>query len=62
MSKLMMLVAAKWRMFSESNPHLGGGNMAGGGSEENTNNSVMSEYTPKPSRASRAAANQSKVV
>lgn len=58
MSKLMMLVAAKWRMFSESNPHLGG-SVAGGGSEENTNNSVTSDYTPKPSR-SRSARDKSK--
>lgn len=52
MSKLMMLVAAKWRLFCESNPHLSSGtqNM---GSEENTNTSTTSDYTPKarPGRA-----------
>lgn len=46
MSKLMMLVAAKWRLFCERNPHLDGGsqNM---GSEDNTNTSATSDYTPK---------------
>lgn len=45
-SKLMMLVAAKWRMFCEINPNLGGGtsNM---GSEENTNTSTASDYVSK---------------
>ncbi|XP_049867284.1 chromodomain-helicase-DNA-binding protein Mi-2 homolog isoform X1 [Pectinophora gossypiella] len=45
-SKLMMLVAAKWRLFCESNPHLSSGsqNM---GSEENTNTSTASDYAPK---------------
>lgn len=50
MSKLMMLVAAKWRQFSDLNPGLGGGSsgVPGGGSEENTNTSVSSEYTKTP--------------
>lgn len=62
MSKLMMLVAAKWRLFSESNPHMGGGSIGGGGgSEENTNNSVLSEYTPKSTRPRNKESNQSKV-
>lgn len=56
----MMLVAAKWRLFSETNPHMGGGGL-GGGSEENTNNSVLSEYTPKSSRPRNKESNQSKV-
>lgn len=46
MSKLMMLVAAKWREFSESNPNL----------QEETREDDESpprspEYTPKPSRS-----------
>lgn len=44
-SKLMMLVAAKWRSFCETNPHMSGGNQMG--SEENTNTSTTSDYTPK---------------
>lgn len=50
MSKLMMLVAAKWRQFTDLNPGLGGGSSGapGGGSEENTNTSVSSEYTKTP--------------
>ncbi|XP_038215900.1 chromodomain-helicase-DNA-binding protein Mi-2 homolog [Zerene cesonia] len=47
-SKLMMLVAAKWRLFCETNPHLDGGtNQNIGGSEENTNTSTASDYAPK---------------
>ncbi|XP_061711978.1 chromodomain-helicase-DNA-binding protein Mi-2 homolog isoform X2 [Cydia pomonella] len=49
-SKLMMLVAAKWRLFCESNPNLGGGSNMG--SEENTNTSTASDYVPK-ARAGR---------
>ncbi|XP_047505475.1 chromodomain-helicase-DNA-binding protein Mi-2 homolog isoform X1 [Pieris napi] len=49
-SKLMMLVAAKWRLFCETNPHLDGGNNQNiGGSEENTNTSTVSDYPPKRS-------------
>ncbi|XP_047988172.1 LOW QUALITY PROTEIN: chromodomain-helicase-DNA-binding protein Mi-2 homolog [Leguminivora glycinivorella] len=44
-SKLMMLVAAKWRLFCETNPNLGGGSNMG--SEENTNTSTASDYVPK---------------
>ncbi|XP_037973931.2 chromodomain-helicase-DNA-binding protein Mi-2 homolog isoform X1 [Plutella xylostella] len=50
-SKLMMLVAAKWRLFSESNPNLGGGQ--GLGSEENTNTSATSDYVPSRGRPGR---------
>jgi chromodomain-helicase-DNA-binding protein 4 len=39
MSKLMMLVAAKWREFSTTNPHL------------QQDSSVESDYTPKTSRS-----------
>ncbi|CAH2074458.1 unnamed protein product, partial [Iphiclides podalirius] len=46
-SKLMMLVAAKWRLFCETNPHLSGGSTQAMGSEENTNTSTASDYTPK---------------
>ncbi|CAH2208452.1 jg308, partial [Pararge aegeria aegeria] len=47
-SKLMMLVAAKWRLFCETNPHLeGGGSTQNLGSEENTNTSTASDYAPK---------------
>ncbi|XP_045783781.1 chromodomain-helicase-DNA-binding protein Mi-2 homolog isoform X2 [Maniola jurtina] len=47
-SKLMMLVAAKWRLFCETNPHLEGGSSTQNlGSEENTNTSTTSDYTPK---------------
>lgn len=51
-SKLMMLVAAKWRLFCETNPNLSSGAPAMG-SEENTNTSTASDYTPKarPGRA-----------
>ncbi|XP_063377859.1 chromodomain-helicase-DNA-binding protein Mi-2 homolog isoform X1 [Cydia fagiglandana] len=49
-SKLMMLVAAKWRLFCETNPNLGGGSNMG--SEENTNTSTASDYVPK-ARAGR---------
>ncbi|XP_059476340.1 chromodomain-helicase-DNA-binding protein Mi-2 homolog isoform X2 [Neocloeon triangulifer] len=42
-SKLMMLVAAKWRKFAAENPHM------------QQEESLESEYTPKPSR-SRASA------
>lgn len=41
MSKLMMLVAAKWREFSTTNPHL------------QQDSSVESDYTPTP-KASRS--------
>ncbi|GBP76385.1 Chromodomain-helicase-DNA-binding protein Mi-2 homolog [Eumeta japonica] len=53
-SKLMMLVAAKWRLFCETNPHVSSGAAVGasGGastpaihSEENTNTSTTSDYT-----------------
>lgn len=51
MSKLMMLVAAKWRLFCETNPHLDGSSGAAGnqtmGSEDNTNTSNASDYVPK---------------
>lgn len=47
-SKLMMLVAAKWRLFCETNPHLSSGNSAAMGSEENTNTSTASDYAAKP--------------
>ncbi|KAL4714068.1 hypothetical protein ACJJTC_008422 [Scirpophaga incertulas] len=50
-SKLMMLVAAKWRLFCETNPNLGGGTQ-NIGSEENTNTSTASDYGSK-SRSSR---------
>ncbi|VVC89740.1 unnamed protein product [Leptidea sinapis] len=58
-SKVMMLVAAKWRLFCETNPHLDGSNNQNiGGSEENTNTSTASDYvsskragrTPKDSK------------
>lgn len=46
MSKLMMLVAAKWREFSESNPHLQDETK-----EEDDSPPRSPEYTPKPSRS-----------
>lgn len=46
MSKLMMLVAAKWREFSESNPHL-----QEEAKEEDESPPRSPEYTPKPSRS-----------
>lgn len=46
MSKLMMLVAAKWREFSESNPHLQEETK-----EEDESPPRSPEYTPKPSRS-----------
>ncbi|XP_045533776.1 chromodomain-helicase-DNA-binding protein Mi-2 homolog isoform X1 [Papilio machaon] len=58
-SKLMMLVAAKWRLFCETNPHLSGGPQAMG-SEENTNTSTASDYTPKP-RSGRPPKDSSKI-
>lgn len=51
MSKLMMLVAAKWRVFSEMNPHIQG---------ENEQQATESEYSGKPSR-SRTPKEPSKV-
>ncbi|XP_063359709.1 chromodomain-helicase-DNA-binding protein Mi-2 homolog [Cydia amplana] len=45
-SKLMMLVAAKWRLYCVLNPN------RGMGSEENTNTSTASDYVPK-ARAGR---------
>ncbi|KAF9822298.1 hypothetical protein SFRURICE_017573 [Spodoptera frugiperda] len=51
-SKLMMLVAAKWRLFCETNPHLSSGTPAMG-SEDNTNTSTTSDYVPKPGRPGR---------
>lgn len=46
-----MLVAAKWRLFCETNPHLDGSSGAAGnqnmGSEDNTNTSTTSDYVPK---------------
>lgn len=53
MSKLMMLVAAKWREFSESNP-----NLQEDAREDDESPPRSPEYTPKPSRSrsSRSAA------
>lgn len=48
----MMLVAAKWRLFCETNPHLSSGTPAMG-SEDNTNTSTTSDYVPKPGRPGR---------
>lgn len=45
MSKLMMLVAAKWREFSTTNPHL------------QQDSSVESDYTPTP-KESRSRSSQ----
>lgn len=48
-----MLVAAKWRLFCESNPNLEGGSQ-NLGSEENTNTSTASDYVPKrPGRGTK---------
>lgn len=47
MSKLMMLVAAKWRDFSETNPHL----QTEETKEEEETPPRTPEYTPKPSRS-----------
>lgn len=46
-SKLMMLVAAKWRLFCETNPNLAETSTQNIGSEENTNTSNASDYAPK---------------
>lgn len=46
MSKLMMLVAAKWREFSESNP-----NLQEDAREDDESPPRSPEYTPKPSRS-----------
>lgn len=57
-AKLMMLVAAKWRVFSELNPNLQAENQL---EEEETPPSPRSpEYHPKPSRS--RSANKDKVI
>lgn len=43
----MMLVAAKWRLFCETNPNLAETSTQNIGSEENTNTSNASDYGPK---------------
>lgn len=52
MSKLMMLVAAKWRVFSELNPNLQfDGEQAEAKEDEPSTSHQSPEYQPKPSRS-----------
>lgn len=56
-SKLMMLIAAKWREFSEENPNLQDDEPEADKSEEEEEE-VELEYQPKPSRSRRGAEKQ----
>lgn len=57
MSKLMMLVAAKWREFSELNPNLQSEDAP---KDEEDSPSRSPEYQPKPSRSRNS--NKDKVI
>lgn len=50
MSKLMMLVAAKWREFSNINPHIQSENQ-----ESSSSAAPVEDSFSKPARASRAS-------